>query len=222
VSNNSSWDKLIPADEARVAIEFLDRTWKRLIELQPDKVRYSEHEPKLTERLCSYLSAFRAESGLLGFWGNENQSTFYDENGELENRIKKDIIYQSNVAGNRIELVFEFKKLSRSSVSAYLGKDGMRRFVDGNYSIGQPLALMVGITKDSSKQSVNAICKSLEKPSVRSELEMVPNDVGNYIRRPSVAVEKVAVFDTEHRRSPDKAPYNGKIILAHMFLECGK
>lgn len=218
-----SWEEMLPVDETHAAANFLANTWNLVANLCPVDFQYRKHEPKLTERLYFYLKRLEAKSGLTGFWVNESQEPYFDDDGILR-RIKKDITYCSNTSPRfRLELIFEFKKLSRSSLATYRGKDGMRRFIDGNYAPQKPLAVMVGIIlKTNYKDVVEALNNSLSRADIRSELQMVSDATGRYIRKPSEAVRSTAEFDTEHRRPADKAPPNGTTTIAHIFLICNQ
>ncbi len=217
-----SWEEMIPVEETHAAARFLATTWNLIAKSCPKDIQYAKHEPKLTELLYIYLNRLRAKSGLTGFWVNEAQEPHIDDDGELR-RIKKDITYYSNASRLRLELIFEFKKLSRSSLATYRGEEGMRRFIDGNYAPQNPLAVMVGIIlKGNYEDVIEALYNSLSQADVRGELEMVSDATGRYIRRPSEAVRSTAQFDTEHRRPADKAPPNGTTTIAHIFLVCNQ
>ena len=179
------WRDVIPLDEATLAAEQLVKVWNIIAQSQPQHVKYSVSEPKLTERLHYYLCRLRAESGLSGFWSNENQDALYDEAGNLLDRTRKDITYMSNVSDKRLSLIFEFKKLTRASVRTYQGRKGMRRFVDGNYGRNEPLAVMVGMLKRDDTTSVQSLYRSLSNPRVSGELCMVHDSKTRYIRQPS-------------------------------------
>lgn len=221
MSQRYSWEELFPAEETKNAALFLVTTWNRIAQAQPREVQYAKDEPKLTERLCYYLELFSADSGLTGFWINESQNALFSEEGKLLDRIKKDITYSSNVSEKRLELIFEFKKLSRSSLAEYRGENGMCRFVSGNYAINKPLAVMVGILNGKDNAAIDALCNSLSKEKMRIKLMMVEDSNDRCIRRPSEAIPAIAEFDTEHRRPLEKAPQNGTTTLAHIFLTCG-
>ena len=218
-----TWGELIPVDETRTASEFLVNTWLLISKSDPDKYAFKHYEPKLTELLHLNLNLFKADSGLTGYWVNENNEPYEDENGQIR-RTRNDIQYLSNVTSPGIEFTFEFKKLKKSSASIYKyrGVDGMYRFVKGNYSKKQPLAAMVGIIKDDPKIISEELYRSLSMPAIRSELQMVYDGAGNYIRRPSDVLKGIAVFDTEHNRPADKAPKNGTTTLAHILISCPK
>ncbi len=215
-----SWEEMIPVNETYMAAEFLVKTWKQISNSYPEQTRFARHEPKLTELLCYHLRRLKARSGLTGFWVNEEQEPHLDGEGKM-GRIKKDITYYSNVSNLPLELVFEFKKLSKSSLATYRGKQGMRRFVDGNYAPQKPLAIMVGIIiKSKSKEVINALYNSLSRTKVNMELQMVSDATGRYIRKPSEAIRSVGEFDTEHRRPADQAPPNGTTTITHIFIMC--
>lgn len=216
-----SWDELIPVEETYAAAEFLVSTWYLISRADPDNFTFRKHEPKLTELLAMNLKRLIANSGLTGFWQNEDQEPYPDEQNQIR-RIKNDIKYLSNASSIRIELTFEFKKLTQSSLSTYRSDKGMRRFVDGNYAKKMPLAVMVGIIKDDPTVIADKLYKSLSIPAIRSELQMVHDSKGNYIRRPSDVLRDIAEFDTEHRRPSDKAPKNGTTTIAHILVTCPK
>jgi hypothetical protein len=219
VSQYYTWEEIIPVEETYAAARFMVATWYLIGKLNPEYIKYEKPEPKLTEMLCHYLKRRHAESGVTGFWVNEDQEPLFE--GDSMQRIKKDITYYSNASRFRLELIFEFKKLSQSSISTYRGKDGMRRFVDGNYAPQKPLAIMVGITlKGSFDDVIKALYKSLSRVDVQSELKMVRDSKGRYIRMPSEAVRSIAEFDTEHNRPADKTPPKGTTTIAHIFLIC--
>ena len=213
-----SWDDLIPADETRSAVEFLVGIWNRASISNPDKFKYSQGEPKLTERLTIYLSRHQADSGLTGWWVNEPQEPMEDEAGDII-RIRKDICYLSNRSeGKRLNLVFEFKKLSQGSYSNYQGESGIKRFVTGDYSKGEPLAFMVAIVRPGNTEAVEGLYRSLMKPAKRRMLQMVQDSKGKYVLRPSEFLPHIIDFETKHNRPPSKAPRNGTITLGHIFL----
>jgi hypothetical protein len=212
---------MIPIDETQAAAKFLATTWNLLAKSCPEDITYTKSEPKLTELLSYYLKRLQAASGLTGFWVNEDQEPYFD--GDRMRRTKKDITYYSNASKFRLELIFEFKKLSHSSLATYRGRDGMRRFVDGNYAPQKPLAVMVGILLTGGQDDViMALYNSLSQVAIRSELQMVQDPTGRYIRKPPEAAQSTAEFDTEHRRPADKAPPNGTTTIAHIFLICNQ
>ncbi len=217
-----SWEDMIPVDETHAAAKSLATTWNLIAKSFPKQIRYSKHEPKLTELLHYYLCRLKAKSGLTGFWVNEGQELYMENDGNFL-RSKKDITYCSNRSKLPIEITFEFKKLSSSSIATYRGEKGMRRFVDGTYAIQKPLAVMVGILVQGQYDNIiKALFKALSRNNVQCELKMVPDAIGRFIRQPSEAIQPVAEFDTEHRRPVEKTPPNGTITIAHIFLMCNQ
>lgn len=215
-----TWDELIPKEETLAAVRFMVDIWNRASSAYKDHFAFSQIEPKLTERLYLNLMENEADSGLSGFWQNEPQVPLLDENGKLI-RIRKDIVYQSNRDVNRrLDLTFEFKKVTVGNKSTYQSENGMRRFVDGNYAKQQPLAFMVGVIKPEDTEAIDALLQSLGKSSTQKTLQMVCDSDDRYVFRPSGILPDVVEFDTEHRRSPDKAPLCGNIRLGHIFLDC--
>ena len=215
----SSWDELLPMEEVTLSAKYLISVWSSVSKAYPTHFKYSKREPNLTERLHSFLVKLAPESGLTGKWINEAQDTFYADDGEVADRNKKDITYFSNLSGISLELIFEFKKLSKSSLATYRGFNGMQRFVDGNYGVGIPLAVMVALVKENMVDTIGSINRSLSQKAIQNELKMVHDKSGNYIRHPSNVLLGIAEFDTEHRRPPEKAPPNGTTTLAHIFLD---
>lgn len=217
MGTRSSWSELIPLGETRTAAEFLVHTWRKLAKKPPRDFHCGCHEPKLTEMLHLHLTQQQANSGLTGLWINEGQNSYY-VNGKIK-RIKKDITYFTN-ATIPLELIFEFKKLATSSLATYRGEKGMHRFVDGHYAIGKPLAVMVGLIQDDPAIVIGSLETSLLNPKNQEMLHMVISSASHFVRNPSGPLENIAVFDTEHERPTAKAPPNGTITIAHIFLNC--
>ena len=214
----SNWDELLPMEEVALSAKHLINVWASVSQADTAHFKYSKRETDLTERLHSFLSKLAPESGLTGMWINEAQDTFYSDEGEVVGRNRKDITYFSNLTGTRLTLIFEFKKLSKSNLAAYRGVNGMRRFVDGNYGVGQSLAVMVALVKENMADTIEAMNRSLSQKAIQSELKMVHDENGAYIRRPSDVLPEAAEFDTEHWRPLEKSPQNGTTTLAHIFL----
>lgn len=218
-----TWDDLLPLDETRLATEYLIATWEKLSATSGRKFCYSMYEPKLTEKLHRGLADFLAgPSQLSGFWVSESQDVYFNDAYEAVGRNKKDLIYLSNQGKHRLILVFEFKKLG--SRATYRGRGGMARFVDGNYALGQPLAVMVGILCDNSMADgiIESLRRSLLQKATQSGLSMVADVDGRRVRMPSVVLAGSANFDTEHRRPQGKGhPLTNTTTLAHAFLRCG-
>lgn len=214
-----SWEELIPVEETRAATQFMIDIWNNASSAYPKDFSFRLREPDLTAMLTYYLHLHEADAKLSGFWNTEAQMPKKRGGGRLS-RTRKDLSYQSNYSGSRIDLTFEFKKLTSSSLAAYRGNDGMMRFVDGEYAIGKSLAFMVGITKPSDISPIQSLKRSLTNKGTQKALRMVHDAHGKYIVEPSEIVPKSCQFDTEHNRPPAKAPINGTITLGHIFVSC--
>lgn len=218
------WRGTFPLENARRATEHLANVWARVSRVYPDRIKPSIREDKITEFLWYYIElTSEDEARLSGKWSYEDRQVFLPPN--LSNpikRIRSDITYFSDRENTRLFLVFEFKKLKDSgpSRSAYQGENGMRRFVDGYYSIRNPLASMVGMVNGNQTVCVENLKHSLNSDKARNELCMVSKN-NHYLRVPSTTLHPTSQFDTEHRRPADQAPNNGvgTTTLAHIFLE---
>lgn len=219
MSSFNSWKALFPPDETRAAISWLVELWGRVTSAAPEEFSYTRREPDLTLQLLLYLHEQEGQSRLLGFWDGESIAPKRQRSGKIST-TKKDLCYQSNLCGSRLSLVFEFKKVDENNLHIYRGTNGMRRFVDGDYAIKQPLALMVGLTKPNDTTSENKLRKSLGKRAVQKPLQMVPDSSGDYIVDPSRVEATICRFDTAHARPNGKSPPGGSIALAHIFLSC--
>lgn len=212
-------------EEAQRAAKFLHDTWETLVATRPKGFHRKLRENKLTEKLHFYVNSLSQNEGrLTGFWVNENTDLDLDnpesEDPQVVNRIRKDITYKSNANKVRLDLIFEFKKLSSKGDSwkEYRGVNGMRRFVDGTYARGEPLAMMVGMLMDNRDICLEGLKRSLLTKGHLADLCMVPFADSKYLCEPSTAFPGVAQFDTEHNRPLKEAPSHGTMLLSHMFV----
>lgn len=219
MSQRYSWEELLPVDEARAATAFMIDVWRAASNAYPEDFKYSKREPDLTAMLTLYLHLLEGDSRVLGFWNTEAQMPKKRGPGKLS-ITRKDLSYQSNYSGMKLDLTFEFKKVTESSLGTYRGDSGMKRFVDGEYAIGSPLAFMVGITKLGDTKPISKLRLSLMKETTQSSLKMAQDSSGRYLIEPSEAVPFSCNFDTQHSRPSKKAPANGTITLGHIFVEC--
>jgi len=179
----------------------------------------------LTELLCEHIRMVsKTKAKLTGKWSYEDRIAVLGgsiKDRHVKERYRTDIQYFSNMAQPSLELVFEFKKVdhTRRRQEAYLGKEGMARFVSGEYSSMQPVAVMVGVLLTSKEDCVLSLQKALQKKPVREALRMRCDAQGSWLKIPSELFPDSAIFDTEHERDEEKAPEHGTIILAHVFLE---
>ena len=156
-------------------------------------------------------------------WATEvvqNEVDFHT--GELLEERRTDIVYGWNDEKMSIQIVFEFKKLSRSARSRnqYMGENGLGRFVTGIYDRGQPVAVMVGILTDPEDQIIPPLRCALTKAEIITSLRLKSASDGHFFFRPSHLFPE-ADFDTEHERNADLAPSHGTIRVAHLFLSFG-
>lgn len=84
------------------------------------------------------------------------------------------------------------------------GLEGMERFVTGDYSVGQPVALMAGTLRKSTSDYVPAMRTYLSSAAAQAALGMVADPAGKFVRSPASFSD--AEFDTEHKRPAGKAP----------------
>lgn len=224
IAPRDAWQAAFPADEAQRAARFLAATWNEVSTRKPKAFRMTLRENQITETFGLYLKKLSlAQARLTGWWSHEDRHAELDESDEGDvktvRRIRKDITYQSN-ATERLELVFEFKKLTatNSSCKTYRGVDGMRRFVDGNYAKDLPLAFMVGMVIGDMKDCRDTLHRSLVSPAGRSDLRMIPDAHGQLIVTPSKLFPSIAAFDTEHTRPAGWALPYGTMLLSHLFL----
>jgi hypothetical protein len=223
-STRDTWQAAFPLQESQHAATFLQETWRQLVKNKPELFYGGQREDKLTEKLSAYLIKLCVGKGhLTGFWGNEDRLPYIDTDSSGLTKVKsirKDITYKSNASTTRLDLIFEFKKMSadKTSVRNYRGKDGMGRFVLGQYAHGQPIAVMVAMLIDNPKTCISMLKKSLLSTAARDDLRMVSRGENQYVFEPSMMLPNIAHFDTEHNRPPEIAASHGTIILSHMFL----
>jgi hypothetical protein len=161
---------------------------------------------------------------MLGHWSAEPVHVQIDPASlTIHSRTRTDIEYTWNDSRNW-KIVFEFKKLKKSTGSrkAYLGDEGLGRFVDGPYSHGDALACMVGIVIDEYPLCVDPLERALvHDGSLQAHLKILTTAEGAFLRSPSIVFPSAAKFDTAHSRPADEAPTHGSIHVAHMFFEFG-
>lgn len=207
--------------DATHAVATLHAAWNELVAASPATFHTGRTEPDLTEILCLYLKAIQQQSRLTGLWAYEGrQGKLIRKAGGLKvvQRKRTDIQYFSNREDPVLNLIFEFKKLGRSKSQRdkYTGAEGMLRFVTGEYSIGEPLALMVGILVEHQDDCVPPLDEWLNSEEARELLRMELVD-GRQTRSPSDFFS-TATFDTEHLRPRRKAPKHGTIVISHLFV----
>ena len=219
-----TWATAFPIRPASKAVEALCESWRILSAVRRPHFHPGIREPHLTRELKTHVERVTSQDyGLLGMWAAEavqNEMDFHT--GKLTQERRTDIIYGWNNEEVGIQLVFEFKKLSRSARSQrqYLGEDGLGRFVTGIYGRGQAVAVMVGILTDREDQIVPPLRDALANPKTRNSLRLQPAPRGRFFFQPS-SLFREADFDTKHDRDIDLAPSHGTIRVAHIFLAFG-
>lgn len=218
MSERTAWQKAFRTSHGPRAVEALNSAWHQLVAQASESFHAGRKEPELTEMLCFYLEQTRADHRLPGQWMNETpqgQIVMGNAQAKVKDRKRTDIRYFTERDVPTTNLVFEFKKLSHQKPQRdkYIGTEGMLRFITGEYSKGDPVALMVGILTTHDDDSVPPLLKRLEDAAVRAQLFMGKQP----ICKPS-GLFGCARFDTEHVRPKDKAPSHGTIVISHLFL----
>ena len=222
VGDRTGWHKAFKAGDAAQCVAVMHRAWTELVAASPETFRPGEKEHHLTELLCQYLADTRASTRLTGLWSYENHQGRLDRKNPkgmvVTQRKRTDIRYFSNREDPALNLIFEFKKLDhrKTARDGYIS-EGMLRFITGEYSIGQPLALMVGILTIHRNDTLPALHQWLDSPDAKSLLFMETLKTGQ--RRVPSAFFEQAAFDTEHLRPCDKAPSHGTIVISQLFLD---
>ena len=219
-----TWSPAFPIRPASKAVEALCESWRVLSAVKRPCFHSGIGEPRLTRALKAHVERVTSRDyGLLGMWATESVQNEVDfHTGELIEERRTDIVYGWNSEKMGMQLVFEFKKLSRSARSRnlYLGENGLRRFVTGIYGRGQPVAVMVGILKDPEEQVVPPLRCSLANARIVTSLRLKPTSDGHFYFQPSLLFPE-ANFDTKHERDADLAPNHSTIRIAHIFLAFG-
>lgn len=218
MSDRTAWRKAFLTNHGPRAVEALNRAWHQLVEQAPEDFHPARDEPKLTETLCFFLEQTRADDRLPGQWITETpqgQVVVGDRKAKVKLRKRTDIRYFTERDVPTTNLVFEFKKLNHQKAKrdTYVGEEGMLRFITGEYSKGEPVALMVGILTAHDDDTVPPLLRRLDEPTVRAQLYMGKQR----ICKPS-GLFGCARFDTEHIRPKDRAPDHGTIVISHLFL----
>lgn len=224
MSAGDSWMAAFPIRPAAEAVDALCEGWRILAAMHRPHFNRKTKEPDITRALKTYVERVVArERGLLGMWAAEAVQNEMDfQTGALIEERRTDIIYGWNDEETGIQLVFEFKKLNRlaRSRTQYLGENGLRRFVTGRYSRGQPVAAMVGVLIDPEDQVVPPLRAALAEAGTIDALRLHVRPDGSVLDQPS-QLFSAADFDTEHARDEDLAPSHGTIRVAHLFLAFG-
>lgn len=105
-------------------------------------------EPSISGLICENIEAILDDTGSPD-WVNDyavyDDPPVHDHSRLGKHRRRVDIKLSSSRHRPRLRFCFEAKLLSTSnSVSAYLGRDGLGRFLDGSYAATQDVGGMIG------------------------------------------------------------------------------
>lgn len=222
MTDRSAWRKAFLEGQATHTVATLHAAWEFLAEASA--VTFGTHvaEPNLTKLLGQYLESTKQQARLTGQWSYEVPQSKLEagpDGGLRRVKCKRtDIKYFSDRSLPALHLVFEFKYLDHRSTprKKYMGEDGMLRFITGEYSIGDPMAVMVGILKFHKEDCVPPLLRFLNSADAKSSLYMETTN-SSQVRAPSEFFSQ-ADFDTEHLRPMEKGPEHGTIVISHLFL----
>lgn len=219
------WEAVFPQTDVSAAVSFIQSTWQKLLSDFPDAIAPANKEPEITQTLGEHLIINGQISPLSGIFIYEAPRAATDPvTGKRVRKLRTDITYQDShirfPSGKRLYVIFEFKKLKDNgdSRSAYVGENGMLRFISGNYAEhADHLAFMVGLINNNCKATISALENLLKRAEIRSVLHILPSSDTNYVRKPSERFVECVDFDTVHSRT--NYGELGDIVLCHFFLE---
>ena len=177
MTDRTAWQKAFLGGDATHAVAVMHAAWKELVAASPGTFHPKRKEPELTEMLGIHLKAIRQQTKLTGLWSYESPQGKLKRNRDgvaVVERKRTDIQYFSNREDPVLTLIFEFKKLSHSNTqrNKYTGESGVLRFVTGEYSLGEPLALMVGILVEHRDDCVPLLAAWLDTADAKSVLHL--------------------------------------------------
>lgn len=197
------WQKAFLGGQSTRAVDALHSAWQDLVTFSPETFCSTAKEPVLTEILCEQLAANRASDRLTGMWSYEVRQGRLVRSGKraaVVDRKRTDIRYFTDSESPALDLIFEFKRIDHraSRRKYYTGEEGIMRFVTGDYSVGQPVALMVGILTVHHDDCVprwrNGSIHPMPRPSCRSNLLEVFMRVGRRCSLPPRSTPSTAEF----------------------------
>jgi hypothetical protein len=216
----SDWLAAFPIRPACDAVEALCESWRFLAKQWRPGFHPGQKEPQLTRVLKAHVEVTSRDRGLFGMWAAEGLINAIDpDTAHIREERRSDIVYGWNNDHTGIQIVFEFKKVSRHrrTHNVYLGKNGLQRFVAGIYSRKQAIAVMAGVLLDPKELVVPPLCLALGQEPTSSVLRLRRTPSGEPFEKPSILFP-AAEFDTEHDRDAHLAPSHGTIRVAHFFL----
>jgi hypothetical protein len=224
VAIGDEWFDAFPIRPATEAVDALCESWKELTRLPLPGFNPEMKEPVLTRALKAHVELVTGRNrGLLGMWAAESVINVLDPvTAVIREERRNDIVYGWNNETTGLQLVFEFKKMTRSANDRkhYLGPKGLERFVTGIYSRHQPVAAMVGMLTDMAVDVVPPLKGALATASSVARLRLRRSSSNEAFEEPSTLFQQ-AEFDTVHHRHVSLAPSHGTIRIAHIFLTFG-
>lgn len=222
---SNEWEAVFPQTDVSAAVSFIQSIWQQLLTEFPDAIAPANKEPEITQALGEHLIIKGQISPLSGIFIYEAPRSAIDPaTGKRVRKLRTDITYHDShirfPSGKRLYVIFEFKKLKDNgdSRSAYVGENGMLRFINGNYAEhADHLAFMVGLINNNPKATVSALENLLKRADIRNFLHILPNPDTSYVRKPSERFVECVDFDTVHSRT--NYGELGNIVLCHFFLE---
>lgn len=221
-SPSHDWQRAFGKSDAKKVVQVVCDAWQDLTTISGQTFHGKEKEHRLTELLGEYIRTAKSTVGVTGYWSYEDRigAIAPAPAGGLQvtKRRRTDIQYFSNKSLPALRLVFEFKKIDHTKArrDAYTGAEGMERFVTGDYSVGQPVALMAGMLLQPLPQCVPPLRTYLSSAKAQAALSMVANPAGQLVRSP--ASFSAAEFETVHQRPVGKGPAHGSILICHLFF----
>lgn len=217
-----TWQRAFGETDAKKVVEAVCEAWQELVQIANATFHAKERENVLTELLGEHIRTTKNGAGLTGWWSYEDRLGRLARTAtgglKMTDRRRTDIQYFSDRQLPALRLVFEFKKIDHTKKRRddYTGADGMARFVTGDYSNGQPVAVMAGMLLKPLPQCMPPLQIYLSSAAAQGALAMLPDVAGNFVRTPASFTH--AEFDTEHVRPAGKAPAHGSIVICHIFL----
>lgn len=214
-----AWLDAFPLPNVQRAAAVVFDAWAELASVERTNFNKRSKEPHLTKVITDRAKSLGRSRGIQGSWLPEVVLNVVDPlTGEITEERRTDILFAWNNEHMTIKVIFEFKRLKRGKASrdAYLGESGLERFVTGQYSAEEAVALMCGVLLEPRNDVVPGICLDLNGRV--SKLAMVAHSSGAFEYRPSL-FPPTADFDTVHTRPAGLAPAHGTIRVAHVFLE---
>jgi hypothetical protein len=209
--NIDLWADAFPHQLLPDVFEIVLSAWERL-KASPEKPQPDDHEVPLTQRFRPFITRDRKARKLpFTIWREspEDDPASSKEKGRIDLRL---------LHGWREEVYFAFecKRLnvvnkggrSVSLSSAYVGNNGMMRFITGQYSLTLPEGGMIGYVLDGdvarAKNSVNT--------SIRNKCRELKMNLSGELSDSSIRPADDQVSETLHHLN------SGKFLMHHLLL----